>query len=340
MSRYTVTLITQIFPPESNAGANRAAATAARLSQIADLRVVTLLPSYPSPEYHQKRGTLEGHDQKLPYVVERAGNFHPHRGHFVIRALRESLMAIRIAWRAGRSRSDVLVATCPSIFVGLAAAIVSRVKRAPLVIDLRDVTWDYVSNEARQRNSKTLKILARILRSSARFVLRRANLVSVTNEGIKDSVAALGIDPERIINVPNGVSTELLNKGLALREPERSPDRYVVTYAGALGYYQSIGILIDVATLMPEVEFRIVGDGPQRETLETRVRQEQLSNVLLTGYVDRETLYGHYEESHILFAQLRDLPVLAATTLPSKTFEFMATGRAIVYASTSALLSV
>ncbi len=52
----------------------------------------------------------------------------------------------------------------------------------------------------------------------------------------------------------------------------------------------------------------------------------------VTGYVDRDALYRYYRDSDVLFAQLRDLPVLGRATFPSKPFEFMATGRPMIYA--------
>lgn len=331
MTRPSVTLMTQIFPPESNAGANRTGAAAEALAAVSDLRVVTTLPSYPTPEFHKERHTLAGHDEPRPYRVERTAHFHPHRGSFVIRALRELAMAGRLAWRAFRHPGDVLVATSPSIFVALTASVVSVVRRVPLVIDLRDLTWEYVSDDA-PNPLQPLRVLARLLRSATRPALRRASLVAVANDGIGRAVEDLGVAGERIIATPNGISTEILDKAFALDFPAGDPPGFVVTYAGALGYYQGIATLLEVAALMPEVEFRIVGEGPERAALVDTAVTEGLENVSLPGYVSLETLLKTYGESDILFAQLRHLAVLETAMIPAKIYEFMATGRPVVYA--------
>jgi colanic acid biosynthesis glycosyl transferase WcaI len=333
MSRPRVTLLTQIFPPESNAGANRAGAAAQALAAAADLRVVTILPSYPSPEHHLINNSLDGHDEAMPYVIERSVAFHPHRGSYVVRAAREVGMALRVAARSARPRPDVFVATSPSIFIGIAGAIVSGATRRPLVIDLRDLTWEYLADDSRNRTA-VVRMLATLLKKVAVISLKRASLVSVSNPGIRKAIEHLGVAPDRIIDVPNGVSGEILERGAALSSRPAVPDRFVVTYAGALGHYQGIATLVDVAQRLPEVEFRLIGDGPQRESFLATVQERRLENVSLPGYLSRDAVFDHYEQSDIVFAQLRDLPVLASATFPSKPYELMATGRPIVYAGT------
>jgi len=206
-------------------------------------------------------------------------------------------------------------------------------RRRPLVVDLRDLTWEYLADDSRDR-SAVIRALAFILAKTARLSLKQATLISVSNPGIRQAVEDLGIDASRIIDVPNGVSSDLLARGAALPEPVADPARFVVTYAGALGYYQGLGTLIDVAGEMPDVDFRVIGDGPERDGIVEAVRRRSLSNVELPGYLSRDEVFRHYGESHIMFAQLRDLPVLSRATFPSKPYELMTTGRPIVYAGT------
>ena len=216
------------------------------------------------------------------------------------------------------------------IFVAIGAAAVATLRRVPFVWDVRDVTWSYVGDDPQHPHH--IRLLAAALRSAARLLSRRANLVSVSNEGIARHLQGLGAAQNRILQVPNGVSSDLLDRGRELRTPPDGPHRPVVTYAGALGYYQGMSTLVEVAAMMPDVEFRLVGDGPERDTLVGDVESRGLENVVLPGYVSRDRLFEIYGESDILFAQLRDLPALSEATFPSKPFEYMTTGRPIVYA--------
>lgn len=326
----TVTLITQCFPPESHAGANRIGAMADALAEVSSLQVVTLLPSYPNPSYHRERRSLEGHDEAIPFAVHRTVEFHPHRGSYLVRGLREMRMALRLALTAYRHGGDVIVATSPSLFVAIGAAAVAALRRVPFVWDVRDVTWSYVRDDP--GHTPFVRLLAVVLSGAARLLNRRANLISVSNEGIARHLLSLGAKQDRILQVPNGVSSNLLDRGRELGPPPEGPHKPVVTYAGALGYYQGMSTLVEVAAMTPDVEFRLVGDGPVRDTLVGDVESRGLENVVLPGYVSRDRLLEIYAESDILFAQLRDLPSLEEATFPSKPFEYMATGRPIVYA--------
>ena len=131
---------------------------------------------------------------------------------------------------------------------------------------------------------------------------------------------------------PNGIDRTLYDDlaPVAAAEPDGEPIR--VTYAGALGYFQALGSLLETAAMMPDVEFTFVGDGTERDHLESDARDLGLTNVRFTGYVERSRLFDLYRESDILFAQLRELDVMAQATFPSKVFEYLATGRPVVYA--------
>ena len=64
-----ILLLSQYFPPETNACANRLESMARILSNDYDVHVVTLKPSNPSPT-HYKALPLKPHDSRLPYKVQ------------------------------------------------------------------------------------------------------------------------------------------------------------------------------------------------------------------------------------------------------------------------------
>src|SRR5918997_3449698 len=111
-----VLLLSQIFPPEGNTGANRAGAMADALSKEYDVYVVTLKPSYPSPTAYEGFPT-ERYDAERPYTVKRTFAFHPHRGGLLVRAFREHLMCLGLTARAMPISADIVVASSPSMFL-------------------------------------------------------------------------------------------------------------------------------------------------------------------------------------------------------------------------------
>src|SRR5215210_8310065 len=97
--RKRILLLTQFFPPETAAGANRIGPMADVMSKYCEVVVVALKPSYPSPRGY-KGVSLESHDSDRSYAVKRTFSFYPHKGSLLFRTLREQLMALRLALRA------------------------------------------------------------------------------------------------------------------------------------------------------------------------------------------------------------------------------------------------
>jgi len=163
------------------------------------------------------------------------------------------------------------------------------------------------------------------------FIVRHADLIIAATPGIAKHLAQRVSANGKILLIQNSVSREFLDacKGCQERVPKARP---IVTYVGLIGDAQGLAVLADVAAALPAVDFVVIGEGSERPLLETRIAELSVRNVTLTGYVGRTQLLEAYRRSDVLFAQLKDTPTLNATGLPSKLYEYMATGKPIVYA--------
>ena len=328
LDRVRISVLTQLFPPETQAGANRLAALVDSFSAECDVTVVTLHPSYPTPDFFFEHGWKAKEDDGEQYQVCRVRSFRPHKGSFIIRGIRELIMSLHVGWHARTHDTDLVIATSPSFMFGPSGFLLALWKRVPFIWDIRDVTWRYIAQDG--VNGRFRRVFGLMMRGLAGIIGRRAALVVGSNSGIVAEMESLGVRKNRLRLMPNGPSTKLLKACEAL-EPSRERPGLRVTYAGALGYYQGLETLIDVAALMPDVEFVLAGEGPERSTLEARASEKGATNVLFLGYLDRESVLQVYADSDLLYAGLRDLPALRNYTFPSKLFEYMAAGKPIVF---------
>ncbi len=324
-----ILLLSQFSPPETNAAGNRVGAMARKLAEHYEVCVATLKPSYPSASLYEAF-PLGRYDRTLPYEVKRAFHFHPHKGGLLVRAVREHTMALYLAIRAALTPADIVLASSPSMFLGPAALLLARAKRARFVWDIRDITWNYAKEAA--GSSRVMALGLRALEEYMAFVLRRADLVIGANPGIANLLLKGGLAREGVVAVSNGVSEELLEVAHTAADGGPGPGRPTVVYAGLIGYNQGVGVLVEVANALPEVDFVLAGDGPELSLLEEKARRLGTSNVSFRGYLSREELLKVYAESDVLFTKVRSTPTLDATAVPSKLFEYMATGRPLVYA--------
>lgn len=324
-----VVLISQLFPPESAAGANRVGAIASALHEAFALRVVTLEPSYPDPSLFD-RPTWQAADRVRGFPILRVSAFRPHDASLVRRALREMGMSASLGWTACRGRADVIMVSTPSMFLAPVGWLRARLSGARFVWDVRDLTWRYAKESAPTGGAQRRAL--DLLEGLMLWLLRRTDLVIAATAGLGQMLLEQGVPAAKLITLSNGVSKSFLDR-FANAAPARSRARPRVTYVGLMGYNHGIGILVDVARLLPEVDLVLVGDGPERPAIEARARNEGLANLFLHDYVtDPAELARHYHSSDVLVNHTKGTPTLNAIVNPSKMFEYFATRRPVVYA--------
>jgi colanic acid biosynthesis glycosyl transferase WcaI len=326
-------ILTQFFPPETGAGANRIGPMASMLSKLYEVLVVVLEPSYPSPREYEGLST-EAHDSGYPFAVKRTFYFYPHKGSLLLRTLREQIMALRLALRALPEPIDILVTSSPSMFLGPVALAVARVKNARLVWDVRDITWGYAEDVA--KSSRLMTLAARVLEAYMFYALRRADLVVGASHGISRVLVEGGVEAGKVITVPNGISTEWLDVIVQSTSEKAENRRPVVAYAGVIGYNQALGVLVEAARALPDVDFVLAGDGPELPLLKKKAGRLGLNNVSFGGYLQRRGLLELYRQSDVLVAHVRSSPTIDGTMIPVKLFEYMAAGKPILYAGKGA----
>ena len=322
-----VVLVCQMFPPESAAGALRTGAMADAFARAFDLRIVTVEPSYPDPGLFE-RAVWQSADRARGVPVVRAAAFKPHDASLPRRALREIGMSLGLIRRVGAA--DVLVVSTPSMFLAPLGFLKARAAHARFVWDVRDLTWRYAQESVPSTGLKR-RLLGQLERVML-AVMRRADLVVAATPGLGQVLLEQGVSPERMVTIPNGVARSVLERWTAA-EARSTGARPRVTYVGLMGYNHGIGILLDVARLLPEMDVVLVGDGPERPRIEERLRREPVSNLTLAGYVtDPAELDRHYRASDVLVNHTQDAPILNRIVNPAKMFEYFATGRPVVYA--------
>ncbi|MEZ4292496.1 MAG: glycosyltransferase family 4 protein [Myxococcota bacterium] len=240
-----------------------------------------------------------------------------------------ALTAVLASPRAGRP--DVVVATSPQFFVGVAGAIVAKTKRRPFVLEIRDL-WPKSIVELGQLGPGPI---LSALEALERWLYRSAAGIVVNTRTFVDHIAERGVDRDRIELVYNGIDPERFAprpRNEALLAEHDLTDRFTVAYVGTLGPAHGLTLLVDVAERMrsqPRLRFVLIGDGADREKLEADIARRGLDNVVMLGLQPRDAMPDWIASIDLLLVMLRDLPVFE-TVIPSKIFEFLAQERPVV----------
>ncbi|HUE95340.1 MAG TPA: glycosyltransferase family 4 protein, partial [Longimicrobiaceae bacterium] len=172
--------------------------------------------------------------------------------------------------------------------------------------------------------------------------LRTADLVVVVSRAMKEEVVARGIDAEKVLVNPNGVDPDRYHPdidGTPVRRRYRLESGLVVGFIGTFGPWHGAEKLVEAASLVREhgdlaakVRFLLIGDGQRMGAVRQLIEEHGLQDrVVLTGRVPQEEGPAHLAACDILASP--HVPNPDGTPFfgsPTKLFEYMAMGRAIV----------
>lgn len=210
-------------------------------------------------------------------------------------------------------------------FAGLAAA---RRARIPFVLEVN-------SPLAYERSRYEQLSLARVARATERAVCVRADLVVTVSTPLRDHLASMGVEPERVLVLPNGADPDLFKPDRDARDEIRSrfgipKDAVVVCFVGILRPWHGVDLLMralsQVRTTDGPIRALVVGDGPSQNDL--------LAVAKAAGIGERVTFTGRVAHAeiprHVAACDIGVSPRATFYASPMKVPEYMACGLATV----------
>jgi glycosyltransferase involved in cell wall biosynthesis len=310
-----INIVTAYFPPRPSAGGNRLSSFARGLREK-KAEVAVFAPRFDNE-------ALAPSDQDLTSITHWVPAKSVSRGGFVSRFWDEAVISWSLLSRARNEHCDACLVSTP--FIGLALLSVLMVHPSKLILDIRDLSWEYSVS----RNFIVRLVQAAIGRT-VRYALRRAALVVTSTEAELSYVIEHHPDGNNVC-IPNGIEDSFIQSMEAL-DPSSTLGGGVVTYVGTLGHAQGVVILAKAAERLPNATFQIAGYGDELVKIEAAVNKNDLTNVELVGWLTRSETHSLYHASDLLFCRLR--PGFASA-VPSKVYEYAAVGRPIIYMGSS-----
>jgi glycosyltransferase involved in cell wall biosynthesis len=331
-----ITFLCQYFPPEMGAPAARTYEHARHWASLGhEVAVITGLPNHPTgvirPEYRGhlvKREQVEGIDLLRTWVYGA-----PNKG-FTKRVLNffSFFLSALLFGALLTKRPDVVVGTSPQFFCAVAAYLLSRLKRAPFVFEVRDI-WP---QSAVELGAIRHPWLIRTLEAIELFLYHRAALIVPVAQSTRSYLISKGIAPEKIKVIPNGIDARYLAStsvsAESLREELGLKGKFVVSYIGTHGMSHALETVLRAAEILRaerEIHFLFVGEGAEKEKLKQLATELRLENVTFLKEQPREKVLAFYRASDVGLVPLRRLPIFEKV-LPSKMFELMGAGCPVI----------
>jgi len=171
-------------------------------------------------------------------------------------------------------------------------------------------------------------------------VLTHADLVVGNAEAFRNELLSKGVERDRILIIPNGVDPDCFTpsiSGKAIREKLGIGEQEtIVSFVGSFGPWHGAEVLAKTIPIVtsqnPNVRYLFVGEGGRLNAVKQIVSDSGVSDrVLFVGFVDRMVVSEYLGASDILVSP--QVPNPDGTPFfgsPTKLFEYMAMGKAII----------
>jgi glycosyltransferase involved in cell wall biosynthesis len=327
--------LTQYFPPEVGAGENRAFEMVRNLKRLGHkITVITEFPNYPSglvPKRYSfklfERKKFEGIEVIRTYVKASPKRSFKNRILFYFSFMLTSILAgLKL-----HKKFDLIYATSPPLFVGLAGYLISMVKNLKFVFEARDI-WPDAAIVLGVLKNKTLISLVKRMEN---LYYRKAHKVITISKGLSLLLENKGVPPSKIEVVYNGANTEVFRFMVGNESPKEKigyKDRFLALYFGTMGLVHGVDLLVKVAQVLKEkdyIKFLMVGNGPHLDKIKKLKDLHQLSNLDIQEEKPRDVLLKIIASADVCLVPVKKEEFFKSV-LPVKMFEAWACGRPII----------
>ena len=296
-----------------------------------NVTVVTTVPHYPS-------GTVSEKYQGFR-------NFHTlENGVNIIRIALPSIKRSNLAYRFAQflcyqfrstisiltKKFDVVLAANPSLWVWMPFFWSVKIQKTPAVYSVYDVYPDVGIALGIFRH----RLVINTVTTMETFCLREAKVIHILADAFRPGLKALGVNDEKMNTIYAWVETSHLKplpKTNDFSQSHNFLDKFILMYAGNMGYSQGLEHLIEAAKQLEahkDIQFVLVGDGPSREKLMKITKESGLSNIVFLPFQPRSCLPELMASADISFvSQLKEI---GKNSIPSKIFSIMASGRPLL----------
>lgn len=303
-----------------------------------DVEVITGFPNYPSGNlYEGYRLALMRRTVEDGIPVRRTYEY-PYHGRSAIGRLINYWSFVLSAPLASLfiRRADVMYVWHPPLTVGVAAWLISRLRRIPFVYDVQDIWPESAVLSGMLRPG----LMVRMMSILERFVYRRAAHLFVVTPGARQNLIAKGVPPDKVTVMPHWIDEEIFtdvpdSERELVRGQRGWSGRIIALFAGNLGLVQGLDTVVRAGALLradENIRIVLVGDGADRARLEALVAELGVGDrVQLLERQPMTEMPRIMAAADVLLVHLRRSE-LSRFIIPTKTLAYLAAGKPILMA--------
>lgn len=319
-----ILIISNYYPPEKGAAANRIEQLALKLQQNNyKVSVICPLGNYPKgelfPEYKGKFSVTENRDN---ITVRRLWIYPSVSKNLVVRVI--SVLSFSLSlffYLLFKKTPKKVVVQSPPLLLSFISVFVLSLKNKKIILNISDL-WPLAAIELNALKKGSLSHKFSLFLE--RFIYKKATLILGQSHEIITHVHSLFPNKNCFLyrNFPDHKVSEM-----ELKTEENQPVK--IFYAGLLGIAQGVYELcrkIDLNGL--DMEFHIFGDGAEKAQIESFISSQKNQKIIFHGMMERKALHEKLKTFDIAIVPLK---TRIYGSVPSKIFEYGSLGFPIVY---------
>lgn len=320
-------VITQVYPPDPAALGQHLADVAEELVRRGwRVRVYTADRGYEDPSVRYARQEVRGGVEIRRFRWSSFG-----KRSITIRLLAQAIFMSQACVAAIlRGRVSAILASTSPPFANFGAAVVARVRGAPLTWWVMDLNPDQMIAAGRIGSRS---VPARLFDAMNRVALRASRSVIVLDRFMRDRVLAKAAVPDKVVVCPPWAAAEAAGSddGAAFRREHGLGDRFLVMYAGNHALQHPLTTLLDAAERLrddPRIAFVFVGGGSGKAEVDARIAAGA-PNVRSLPYQPLERLADTLSAGNLHVVTMGD--DMVGIVHPCKIYGVLAAGRPVLY---------
>jgi glycosyltransferase involved in cell wall biosynthesis len=319
-----ILIISNYYPPEKGAAANRIEQLALKLHQNNyKVSVICPLGNYPKgelfPEYKGKFSVTENRDN---ITVKRLWIYPSVSKNILVRIL--SVLSFSLSlffYLLFKKTPHKVVVQSPPLLLSFISVLVLSWKKKKIILNISDL-WPLAAIElnALKENSFSHKFSLFL----ERFIYKKVTLILGQSNEIIKHVQFIFPDKECYLyrNFPDHLATKM-----ELKTEENQPLK--IFYAGLLGIAQGVLELCQKTDLKGlNIELHLFGDGAEKNQIEQLISSKKEQKIFFHGMMERKDLHETLKTFDIAIVPLK---TRIYGSVPSKIFEYGSLGFPILY---------
>jgi len=246
-----------------------------------------------------------------------------YHAHFFLRSIWISLRA---------PKPSLVVASTPSLLIGLQGYITAFLRKSKFLLDVRDLWTDSISTTSLAR----LPLFLTINRFLEKLLYQNADLITCTSNAQVKEIRRLLPEHIAVHFVPNGLDPEIKATFLKVHpiiHKIREKYDWIGLYAGKHSHYTGLDTLLTAAKTLKKDRFAFlfIGGGYTKNGLIKRSIKEGIDNVFFHDPVPKKEIGSFLMDADIFFVNYSPEQVWR-NVLPNKIFDYMYWNRPIIAA--------